>query len=111
MVDRQTRMKKKKFRRAPGGKTVMHYSRDCTSYAECAVTGNKLAGTGNQTKSAVRKKPKTHRRPSVKFGGVLSAPARKELWENYALVVSGRKRMQGVRVKLRKFIEIAKVKV
>src|SRR3989344_912163 len=104
MVDRQTRMKKKKFRRTPGGKTAVHYSRSATSYAECAVTGVMLAGTGNQTKSAVRKEPKSHRRPSVKFGGVLSAGTRRELWENFALVESGSKKWNEVPAKLRKFM-------
>ncbi|HLC92556.1 MAG TPA: hypothetical protein VJH23_02510 [archaeon] len=105
MVDRQTRMKKKRFAKTPGGRTAIHYSRSTTSYAECAVTGHKLAGTGNQTKSFVRKKAKTHRRPSVKFGGVLSSGARKELWENYALVISGKKQVTGIPAKLRKFVQ------
>ena len=109
MVDRQTRMKKKRFRRTPGGATAVHYSRAITSYAQCAVTGEKLHGTGNQTKSRVRKEPKTHKRPSVKFGGILSSRARKELWENFALVAAKKKPMNEVPVKLRKFIEVAKV--
>ena len=108
MVDRQTRMKKKKFRRTPGGTTANHYSRSATSYAECAVTGIQLHGTGNQTKSAVRKTAKSHRRPSVKFGGVLSGSARKELWENVALVEAGIKNMNEVPSKFRKFIKGSK---
>ena len=64
---------------------------------------------GNQTKSRVRKMSKTQKRPSVKFGGTLSAPARKELWENSALVEAGKKQIGDVPAKFRKFIE-AKVR-
>ncbi len=110
VVDRQTRMKNKKFRRTPGGNTHIHYSRHERAYAECAVTGKKLHGTSDQTKSKVRAHPKSARRPSVKFGGVLSAPPRKELWEHVALVEAGRKKMEEVPAKLKKFISQLKVK-
>ncbi len=109
MVDRQTRMKKKRFRKTPGGRTVAHYSRSDKSYAECAVTGKQLHGTGNQDKAAVGKQSRTGRRPSVKFGGILSGEARKELWENFALVEGGVKKINEVPVRFRKFIEVAKV--
>jgi len=101
MVNRQTRVKKKKFRRTPGGKTVIHYSRDKKTYAKDSVTGKRLIGTGNQTKNAVRKKGKTTRRPSVKFGGILGGQTRKALWENYSLVISGRKEIEEVPVKFK----------
>ncbi len=104
MVDRQTRVKKRKFRRTPGGKTVIHYSRGKKSYAECAVTGEKLHGMGNQEKSAVRKQAKSARRPSAQFGGVLSGRARKELWENVGLVMAQKKEVGQIPVRFRKFV-------
>ena len=104
MVDRNTRSKKKKFRRTPGGKTKIHYTRKKISKAHCAITGTTLSGTGNQMKSAVRKTPKSARRPNVKFGGILSAGARKQLHEELALVISGFKSIEDVPAKYRKFI-------
>ena len=111
MVDRATRVMRKRFRRTPGGTTATHYSRAKKTYAECAVTGNKLLGMGNQMKSSVRKNSKSAKKPSVKFGGVLSSPARKELWENYALVAAGRKDYNEVPSKLKKFLKQDMVKV
>jgi len=108
MVDRHTRVKKKKFRKTPGGKTVKHYSRSKKSKARDMITGQVLAGTGNQEKSSVRKTAKTKRRPSAAFGGVLSGKTRKEFWENYALVESGRKEMTEVPSKIKKLL-IAKI--
>ncbi len=104
MVDRQTRGKTRKFRRTPGARVSIHYTRDKKSYAECAVTGERLHGTGHQGKSRVRKLSKSEKRPSVKFGGVLSSGARRELWENMALVAAGKKALVAVPVKLRKFV-------
>ncbi|HLC79014.1 MAG TPA: hypothetical protein VJG83_01160 [archaeon] len=89
MVDRQTRVKNKKFRRTPGGTTHTHYFRGDPSSAHCAITSKKLQGTGLQNRSTIRKQSKSARRPSVKFGGVLSAIARKTLWEYEALTQAG----------------------
>lgn len=107
MVDRQTRVKKKKFRRTPGGKTAIHYSRGKREYAECALTGQRLHGTGNQSKAKLRAKSKTQRRPSVKFGGMLSSKARKNVWEDYALVFTGRKKIEEVPANTRQFVKHA----
>jgi len=104
MVDRATRVKKKKFRKTPGGKTAVHYSRDKRTKAVCTITGQALHGTANQEKSSVRKKGKSTRRPSVKFGGVLSSKARREVWDNYALVESGKKETSEVPEKLKNFV-------
>lgn len=104
MVDRHLRVKRKKFRRTPGGKTAVHYTNDKREIAECAVTGKILSGTGNQSKSVLKKSGKTSRRPSVKFGGVLGTEARRELWENYSLVISGKKKMNETPVRIKKFL-------
>lgn len=101
MVDRHKRVKKKKYVRTPGGKTVKHYVNDKKSAAECMVTGEVLSGTGNQNRHKIRKKAATKRRPSVKFGGVLSSTARRQLWDNYALVTSRKKDFNEVPTKLK----------
>jgi large subunit ribosomal protein L34e len=107
MVDRQTRMKKKKYRRTPGSKTVVHYTRHKITKAECPVTKKRLHGTGNQTKSSIRKLSKTRKRPSVKFGGVLSAKARRTIWDEAALVLLGKKNINDVSMTIRKYVKQA----
>ncbi len=105
MVDRGSRVKKRKFRRTPGARVSVQYSRSKRTKARCAVTGKVLLGTGNQVKSAVRKVPKSVRRPSVKFGGVLSGEARRIVFEEFALVESGSKRIEDVPSKYKGFVE------
>ena len=107
MVDRHNRVKKKKFRRTPGGAVVIHYSKAKREMAQCAITGQKLHGTGNQSKSWVRAIAKTERRPSVKFGGMLSSRARRRIWENMALVEMGKKTMHEVPAGIRHFVKDA----
>ncbi len=107
MVDRHNRVKKRKFRKTPGGRVVIHYSKAKHDYAECAITGQKLPGTGNQSKSKIRAIAKTHRRPSVKFGGMLSSSARRQIWENLALVETGKKSMHEVPAGIRHFVKDA----
>ncbi len=111
MVDTGTRVKNKKFRRTPGSKTVIHYSRDKKSTAKCAVTGVILQGTGNQTKSDSRKDAKSKRRPSVKFGGVLSSKVRREVWDNYVLVKENKKEINDVPSKIKQYVESQTKKV
>ncbi len=107
MVDRHNRVKKKKFRKTPGGRVAIHYSRAKKEFAECAITGRKLHGMGNQSKAKVRARAKTARRPSVKFGGMLSSGARRQIWENMALVETGRKTLQEVPAGIRHFVKDA----
>ena len=107
VVDRKTRVKKKKFRRTPGSRVSVHYTKQKREYAECAVTGIKLHGTGNQNKAKLRAKARTARRPSVKFGGMLASSARKLVWENFALVVSGKKTLEKVPANVRHFVKDA----
>ena len=104
MVDRQTRVKKKKFRKTPGSNTVTQYTREKNTKAKCNITGKQLAGTANQSKAIVNKLAKTKRRPSVKFGGVLSSPARKQLWEYKSLIEVGKITPEDIPIKFKKFI-------
>jgi len=106
MVDRQTRVKKKKFRKTPGANTAVQYTRKKNSKARDCITGKPLPGTGNQSKASVRKLAKSKRRPSVIFGGILGSKTRREVWENYALVDAGKKDITEVPIKLKKFIKV-----
>ncbi|MAG18015.1 MAG: hypothetical protein CL944_00910 [Candidatus Diapherotrites archaeon] len=106
MVDRQTRVKKKKFRKTPGSNTAIQYTRDKNSKARDPITGKQLSGTGNQSKAIVRGLAKSKRRPSVAFGGILGSKTRREVWENYALVDSGRKDITDIPIKLKKFVKV-----
>jgi len=69
------------------------------------LSGKKLSGTGNQSKSSVRKKGKTTRRPTAKFAGMLNGSERKELWEHYALVVAKKKDIEEVPTKIKKLLK------
>ena len=91
MVDRKNRVKKKGFRRTPGSNTVKHYSKKKKTFAHCALTGVKLHGMGNQSRSVVRSLSASEKTPSAKFAGVLSGKARKIVAEQAALVFTGRK--------------------
>jgi len=107
MVDRHNRVKRRKFRKTPGARTAMHCTNEKKEFSECAITGMRLHGTGNQSKSKLRKNSKTSRRPSVKFGGMLSSSARKLVWENYALVLAGKRTMEEVPAGIRHFVKDA----
>ena len=106
MVDRKTRVKHKKFRKTPGGITTIQYNRDKKSKAKCAINGTALPGTGNQTERDSRRKGKSTRRPSLKFGGILGSKARRELWENYALVTINKKKLEEVPTKIKNLMSI-----
>ncbi|MCR4368335.1 MAG: hypothetical protein NUV67_00330 [archaeon] len=108
MVDRGTRNKSKIYRKTPGGKTTILRTRHKVSKAQCAITGKGLSGTTNQSKSSIGKLSKTSRRPSVAFGGVLSSKARREVWENFALVAGGRKKIEDVPTTIRKYVKQAR---
>jgi len=105
MVDRKTRVKKKKFRKTPGTNTVIQYTKEKNTKAKCSITGVQLSGTANQSKSAVNKLAKTKRRPSVKFGGVLSAKARKQLWEYKTLIELNKVKVEDIPTNFKKFIK------
>jgi large subunit ribosomal protein L34e len=71
----QMRYRSRTFRRVfvkvPGGTTEMHYRRRRNAPAQCAECGANLPGVARGTKTQVRSVPKSARRPSRPFGGML----------------------------------------
>jgi large subunit ribosomal protein L34e len=71
----QMRHRSRTFRRVfvkvPGGSTVLQYRRRRNAPAQCAECGSGLPGVARGTKTEVRSVPKSARRPSRPFGGML----------------------------------------
>jgi len=59
------------FVKTPGGNTVLHHRRRKNAKAQCAQCGSNLFGVARGTKTEVRSLPKSCRRPSRPFGGML----------------------------------------
>ena len=63
---------KKRSRRTPSGRKVMHYSQAPGSKHTCAICTSVLRGVARKNKRLPRL-TKTQRRPERKFGGILCA--------------------------------------
>jgi len=68
---KRSRSLRRVFKRTPGGRNVIHYSRRKPSKAKCKECGAVLAGVANERPSKMGKLSKTEKRPSRPFGGVL----------------------------------------
>lgn len=78
------------------------------SKKRCAITGSVLHGVGHgKTISQTRAMSKTEKRPSVAFGGILSASARKQVFEESAAIKSGEKKLSDVNLSYRKYVSQA----
>lgn len=72
---KRTRCIKKTQVVVPSGKVVTRYKRKAYSAARCQLTGQKLNGVPRTNKTELRKMPKSSRRPTRPFGGVLCPAA------------------------------------
>lgn len=69
-----------KFRKTPGGRTVVHFEKRRPKPARCASCGKVLYGTARERAYKMRNTPKTKRRPERPYGGYFcSRCARKKL--------------------------------
>ena len=107
MVDTGKRTMKHKSRKTPS-KTTKNYYRDNKATKICPITGNMLLGTSKKIRS---KESKTQKRPSVPFGGVLSGPAREQVFIELAKVTAGIKEIDDVDQTYRKFVKQAMKRV
>ncbi|MFH1400656.1 MAG: 50S ribosomal protein L34e [Nanoarchaeota archaeon] len=64
--------------RAPGGVSRVQYRARKTRQPHCAVTGVPLPGIPRMTPAEARRAPKSSKRPSRPFGGVLSSKASRQ---------------------------------
>lgn len=72
----------------------------------CALCGNALHGVPHGKRvAAVRKMPKSQKRPSVPFGGTLCSPCRTQVIEEAAKVNSGAKEEFEIEFRFRPFVE------
>ncbi len=93
---------KKKFRKTPS-KNSVEYFKGKNSKRICPVTKTALLGVTHDEKKA-KKQSKTQKRPSVPFGGVLSAKAREKVFIEVAKVSAGIKDINNVDQKYRKYV-------
>ena len=66
---------RKVFVKTPGGKTVVHRRERKPRKARCAIYGTPLEGVANERPAKMRNMPKTKKRPTRPFGGILSSRA------------------------------------
>ena len=78
----RSRSMRRVFVKTPGGVTKLHYRQRKPSKAKCAGCGKILQGTPHKKTSKQKNLPKTKKRPSRPYGGVLcSACMRKQMRE------------------------------
>jgi large subunit ribosomal protein L34e len=71
----KSRRFRKVFVKTPGGKTVIHRRKRKPSKARCAMFGTPLAGVPQKRAAVMRNMPKSKKRPTRPFGGILSSKA------------------------------------
>lgn len=71
MRKRKSRSLRRVFKRTPGGRTVVHYKPRKPGKAHCAKCGAVLKGVLRERPHKMRTMPKTKKRPSRPYGGVL----------------------------------------
>lgn len=71
----KSRSYRRVFKKTPGGRNVVHYTRRKPAKARCPVTGDVLKGVPRERPVKMRNMAKTKKRPERPFGGVLSSKA------------------------------------
>ncbi len=78
MRRRKSRSLRRVFRRTPGGKTVIHYEPRKPKKAHCASCGAVLKGVLRERPYKMQNIPKTKKRPSRPYGGMLCSRCMRE---------------------------------
>lgn len=106
MTNRAKRRMKRKFRRIPSGESKPRYVRKKPSKHKCAVCKGVLQGVPHgKNKSKIGKLAKSEKRPSVRFAGMLCNKCRTEVFEEAILVKYSAKKIDDVKLKLRKYVK------
>jgi len=66
------------FKKISGNKTTMHYKKRKPSKARCANCGAVLKGVLREIPTKMKNIPKTKKRPSRPFGGILCSKCTRE---------------------------------
>ncbi len=107
MVRPSERRLKKKYVRVPSGETKVVRIKDITKKSSCGMCGKTLQGTPEGRNSEIKKLTKTQKRPTGLFGGVLCSKCRDLVFEETIKVKSGVKKLEDVRVGLKKYVSQA----
>ncbi len=67
----RSRSMKRRLKKTPGGRKVIHYERGKLKLAHCANCGKQLGGVPSLRIGKMKKLSKTQKRPQRIFGGVL----------------------------------------
>ncbi|MCX6800955.1 MAG: hypothetical protein NTZ73_02095 [Candidatus Diapherotrites archaeon] len=106
MVKPHEKTMKKKMRKTPS-KNKRVFFKEKPSKKTCPVTGEALKGVPHARKYKANKLSKTQRRPSVPFGGVLSARAREQVFIETGKIAAGVKKIDDIDEKYKKFVKQA----
>ena len=106
MTKPMNRRRKFKMRKTSSG-TKKAYIDEKGKKKTCAIKGVVLSGTSREKKGRISKESKTQRRPSVPFGGILSGPAREEVFVELGKVAAGIKTLDQVDGKYKKYVQQA----
>ncbi len=72
---------------------------------KCAITSKPLSGVPHDTRTRMKNKSKTQKRPSAPFGGVLLGNARRQVFVEFGKVEAGIKQIDDVDEKYRKYVK------
>ncbi len=75
----RSRSKKRKYRRTPGGETVIHYDAKKHSRHHCARCGGVLDGTPSGTPIEIKRMKRSERVPERPYAGVLCSGCTEKL--------------------------------
>ena len=76
----RSRSLKRRQMKVPGGRTVTHFRRKKPSIAKCAKCGKDLKGVPRLRVNALKKLPKTKKRPERPYGGNLCSKCMREVF-------------------------------
>jgi large subunit ribosomal protein L34e len=90
MVRRSLRSRslKRKQKRTPGNRKVIHYDSKKTKIAKCANCGKPLKGVPRLARTGMRRLPKTKRRPERPYGGHLCSSCMRKKMRNRVVELS-----------------------
>ncbi|MBW2983703.1 50S ribosomal protein L34e [Candidatus Woesearchaeota archaeon] len=75
----KSRSMRRVFRKTPGGKVVVHYRKKKPKLARCGSCGAVLKGVVRERPYKLRNMPKTKKRPTRPYGGVLCTKCLRKL--------------------------------
>jgi large subunit ribosomal protein L34e len=75
----KSRSMRRVYRKTPGGKVVLHYRKRKPKLPRCGSCGATLKGVVKERPSKLKNMPKTKKRPTRPYGGVLCTKCLRKL--------------------------------